>query len=490
MRVVIHDFEACRAACKSRDPRFDGWFFVGVTSTGIYCRPSCPAMTPKRENVIFYPTAASAQDAGFRACKRCRPDASPGSPEWDQRADLVGRAMRLIEDGVIDLEGVAGLAKRLHLSERHLHRQLVAELGAGPKSLARARRARTARMLIETTSLRLSEVAFASGFSSVRQFNDTIRDVFALTPTELRRKRSSKQHSSVPGIVLRLPYRPPFDAAALLGFLGQRAVDGIEHFDGTTYARTLKLPRGAGTVRLTPATDHVSCVIDLQDLRDLGPAVERCRRTLDLDADPHQIAQHLSRDARLAAVVERNTGLRIPGHVDGAELAIRAVLGQQVSVAAARTLASRLVAAYGKPMTDTSEPLTHLFPDPDVLADADLTDIGMPEARRKALRSLAVALADGTIELEAGADRLGTYDALLKLPGIGPWTASYIAMRALKDPDAFPASDLGVRKAMDALAYPTGTRERAEASAGWRPWRAYAVGYLWRSLGQDDRSTH
>ncbi|MFL5817498.1 MAG: bifunctional transcriptional activator/DNA repair enzyme AdaA, partial [Conexibacter sp.] len=380
---MIEDFDQCYRAVRSKDARFDGWFVIAVTSTGIYCRPSCPAMTPKRANVRFLPSAAAAQSGGFRACKRCRPDASPGSPEWNLRADAVGRAMRLIRDGAVEREGVPGLARRLGFSERHLHRQLVAELGAGPLALARAQRAQTARLLIETTSLPFTDVAFAAGFPSIRQFNETVRGVFATTPTELRRgavTTNGKRHringarpngaaavAGPPALTLRLRHRAPLDAAGLLAFLGARAVPGVEAWDPTgagTYRRVLALPHGPGAATLAPSDpgtgDHVRCELRLSDLRDLAAAVQRCRRLLDLDADPVAIDDALSVDPLLAPLVRSAPGRRVPGAVDGAELAVRAVLGQQVSVAGARTLAGRLAAALGEPL-------------PDGLADAALT---------------------------------------------------------------------------------------------------------------------
>src|SRR5215210_2291546 len=311
IRVMIRDFESRYRAVSSRDGRFDGWFIVAVTSTGIYCRPSCPAVTPKRENVRFYPTAGAAQYAGFRACKRCLPDAVPGSPEWDVRADVAGRAMRLISDGVVDREGVSGLARRLGYTRRHLHRLLLAELGAGPLALARTRRAHTARLLLEASDLPVWEVAFASGFSSIRQFNETVRSVFAATPGELRRagRRAGSSEGVGEGeIHLRLPYREPFDAGDVLGFLGARAVPGIEAYDGGVYRRTLRLPRGAGTVALSAGEGRVRCVLRLEDLRDLGAAVQRCRRLLDLDADPVAVAGALALDPTLAPLVARRRG--------------------------------------------------------------------------------------------------------------------------------------------------------------------------------------
>ena len=479
---MIEDFERCYRAVASKDPRFDGWFFTGVTTTGIYCRPSCPAITPKRSNVRFFPTAAAAQVAGLRACKRCRPDATPGSPEWNVRADVVGRAMRLIRDGVVDREGVGGLARRLHFSERHLHRQLVAEVGAGPQSLARARRAETARTLIETTSMKMADIAFAAGFASVRQFNDTIRDVFASTPRELRNGRSDDVPAVATSIVLRLPFREPFVGTHVLSFLGSRSVPGLETFDGDTYTRSLALPHGDGIASLALGDGHVRCELALQDLRDLTAAVQRCRGLLDLDADPDAIGEVLGRDRALRPAVRKWPGLRVPGSVDGTEIAVRAILGQQVSVKGAVTLAGRLVAAYGKALAAPHAGVTHTFPSADRIAEAQLDEVGMPETRKRALRAVAAAIADGRLVLDPGADRAEARGALLGIPGIGPWTASYLQMRALHDPDAFLASDLGVVKGAAHLGI-EGPLEAA--SERWRPWRAYAVQYLWESLSDE-----
>jgi len=478
---MIEDFEGCYRALHSRDERFDGWFFAGVSSTHIYCRPSCPAVTPKRANVRFYATAAAAHGAGYRACMRCRPDASPGSPEWNTRADVAGRAMRLIADGVVDREGVSGLARRLAFSERHLHRLLVREVGAGPLALARAQRAETARTLIETTTLPFVDVAFAAGFSSLRQFNATFRSTFALTPTELRRRASTRDVAPrTPGTVaLRLPFRTPFQAGTMIGFLGARALPGVEELGGDTFRRALRLPHGPGTVALTPAEGHVRCVLRLHDLRDLAAAVQRCRRLLDLDADPLATDAHLAADPLLAPLVQRTPGRRVPGTVDGAELAVRAVLGQQVSVASARTHAARLAAALGTPLEAPDGGLTHTFPSPAAVADADPALLAMPRARRDAVRALAGALADGSLVLDPGTDRQAVYEELLRLRGIGPWTATYIAMRALGDPDAFPAGDLGVRHALTRLGHPGDPAAAAERAKRWRPWRAYAVQHLW-----------
>jgi len=486
---MIRDFESRYRAVSSRDGRFDGWFIVAVTSTGIYCRPSCPAVTPKRENVRFYPTAGAAQYAGFRACKRCLPDAVPGSPEWDVRADVAGRAMRLISDGVVDREGVSGLARRLGYTRRHLHRLLLAELGAGPLALARTRRAHTARLLLEATDLPVWEVAFASGFSSIRQFNETVRSVFAATPGELRRagRRAGSSEGVGEGeIHLRLPYREPFDAGDVLGFLGARAVPGIEAYDGGVYRRTLRLPRGAGTVALSAGEGRVRCVLRLEDLRDLGAAVQRCRRLLDLDADPVAVAGALALDPTLAPLVARRPGLRVPGSVDGPELAARAVLGQQVSAGGARTLAGGLVASLGEALPEklavADAPLTHLFPGPAAVSGLGPGEIGLPAARHGALVGLARALERGEVALDPGADREEAARRLLALKGIGPWTASYVAMRALGDPDAFPATDLGVRKALARLGHRDDRRSVEVLAGGWRPWRSYAAQHLWACL--------
>jgi AraC family transcriptional regulator, regulatory protein of adaptative response / DNA-3-methyladenine glycosylase II len=476
---VIEDFDRCYRAVRSRDTRFDGWFWTGVTSTGIYCRPSCPATTPKASNVRFFPTAAAAQSAGFRACRRCRPDATPGDPSWNQRADVVGRAMRLIADGVVDREGVAGLARRLGYSERHLHRQLVAEVGAGPLALARANRASTARILLETTDLPISEVVWASGFSSTRQFNDTIRAVYATTPSELRRHRDGVG-AGVPGTIrLRLPTRAPFDGEALVEFLGARAVPGVEEVVGGTYRRTVSLPRGIGIVALTPFADQVDCELRLEDLRDLSAAVQRCRRLFDLDADAPAVVEQLGSDPILGPLVAAAPGRRIPGTVDGAELAVRAVLGQQVSVAGARTLAGELVAAIGQPLPSPDGGLTHLFPAPAAVAVADPSLLRMPTIRRLALLNMAAAIHRGQLCLDVGADRAEAVVALQQFPGIGPWTAAYVAMRALGDPDVFLESDLGVRRALEHLGQPGDPVSAAALAERWRPWRAYAVQHLW-----------
>lgn len=484
------DFEGRYRALESRDERFDGWFFVAVTSTGIYCRPSCPAMTPRRQNVRFYRTSAAAQLAGFRACKRCRPDATPGSPEWNVRHDLVGRAMRLIADGVVDRGGVGGLARRLHVSARHLHRLLTDEVGAGPLALARAQRAQTARVLIETTELPFADVAFGAGFASIRQFNDTVREVFANSPTELRRRVSGVVPTAPGALMLRLPYRAPFDAGSLFAFLGARAIPGVEETAaGGGYRRTLRLPNGWGVAELRPSNGHVACTLRLSDLRDLTAAVARCRRLLDLDADPVSVAAHLDGDPALGCLLERRPGLRVPGHVDGAELAIRTVLGQQVSVAAAATHAGRMVRDCGEPLPAPDGTLTHLFPTSAAIAAADPTLFKMPASRRATIMRLAMALADGQLDVDPGADRTELERRMLSIAGIGPWTASYVALRALGDPDVFLPTDLGVKHALLRLGRATDPRAAAALAERWRPWRSYATIHLWASLADGDGAT-
>ncbi|WP_338900208.1 AlkA N-terminal domain-containing protein [Streptomyces sp. TG1A-60] len=479
------DTERCVRAVRSKDARFDGWFFTAVVTTRIYCRPSCPVVPPKAENMTFYPSAAACQQAGFRACKRCRPDTSPGSPEWDQRADLVARAMRLVRDGVVDREGVPGLARRLGYSTRQVERQLLAELGAGPLALARAQRAQTARLLIETTALPMAEIAFAAGFASIRTFNDTVREVFALSPSELRERatRSARQRSDSPGasgvLSLRLPFRAPLNPDNLFGHLAATAVPGVEEWRDGAYRRTLRLPYGRGIVGLTPEPDHIACRLTLSDLRDLPVAISRCRRLLDLDADPVAVDEQLRTDPVLAPLVDKAPGRRVPRTVDEAEFAVRAVLGQQVSTAAARTHAARLVVAHGQPVDDPEGGLTHLFPSPAELAAVDPATLAMPRTRRATFTTLVRQLSDGELHVGLDSDWEATRARLLALPGFGPWTVDVIAMRALGDPDAFLPTDLGIRRAAGELGLPSTPAALTARAAAWRPWRAYAVQYLW-----------
>ena len=490
---VIEDPDRCYRAAQSKDARFDGWFYLGVTSTGIYCRPSCPARTPKRENVRFYPSAAAAQRAGFRACMRCRPDATPGSPEWNLRADVVARAMRLIRDGIVDREGVEGLAGRLGYSVRQVNRLVTAEVGTGPLALARAQRAQSARILLETTDLPIAQVAFAAGFASLRQCNDTVRQIFADTPGGLRRRVSTSVTPgtrSTQGIRLRLPARLPFDPQSVVRFLGDRAVPGVEELDGATYRRSVRLPHGHAVVSLlAPEPSRaqggpafVDADLHLSDQRDLTAAVSRCRQLLDLDADPVAVVDALGDDPRLGPVVAECPGRRVAGAVDGFELPVRAVIGQQVSVAGARTIAGRLALAAGEALPEAHGGVTHLFPTPAALIDLagrQPRTFGMPAGRRGALLALAVAVESGSIVIDPATDPKELRASLVALPGIGPWTAEYVAMRALRDPDAFMPTDLGIRRAASSLGLPDGGADLDRASERWRPWRSYAMAHLW-----------
>ncbi|MFE0678828.1 DNA-3-methyladenine glycosylase 2 family protein [Streptomyces sp. NPDC058867] len=452
-------------AVRSRDARFDGAFFFAVETTGIYCRPSCPAVTPKRRNVRFFPTAAAAQGSGFRACRRCRPDAAPGSADWNVRADVVGRAVRLIGDGVVDREGVTGLAGRLGYSARQVQRQLTGELGAGPVALARAQRAHTARVLLQTTDLPITEIAFAAGFASVRQFNDTVRTVYARTPSELRAATArTVRRAATPtaGIPLRLAHRGPYRSDTVFDLLAAEAVPGVEDVSGLpgrrTYRRTLRLPHGTGIAAVderpgtggTGTATHPGGWLDarlhLTDPRDLTTAVQRLRRLFDLDADPYAVDERLGADPRLAPLVAARPGLRSPGAADPGELAIRAVAGPAT--------AERLVRRYGKALDAPCGPLTHLFPEAAVLAGAE------PHGT---LGALTAALADGTLRLDPGADRDDAQAALLALPGLDARTAAVLRTRALGDPDVAPPG--------------------ADVPDSWRPWRSYAVLHL-RTAGE------
>ncbi|OBF17583.1 DNA-3-methyladenine glycosylase 2 family protein [Mycobacterium sp. ACS4331] len=479
------DFDRCYRAVQSKDARFDGWFVIAVLSTGIYCRPSCPARTPLARNVAFYASSAAAQRAGFRSCKRCRPDASPGSPEWNVRGDVVARAMRLIADGTVDRAGVSGLASQLGYTTRQLERLLNAEVGAGPLALARAQRAQTARVLIETTALPFGDVAFGAGFSSIRQFNDTVREVFDVTPTELRRRRvaGAEVSPASPGSLhLRLPARVPFGFEGVFGHLAATAIPGVEEVRAGAYRRSLRLPLGSAVVALAPAPDHVRCTLTLEDFRDLTVAIARCRRMLDLDADPEAVDAALSADDALRPLVQKAPGQRVPRTPDENEMAVRAVLGQQVSTRAARTLAARLVQEHGTMVDDPGGGLTHVFPTTNQLAEVDPSRLAMPASRRRSLVALVAAVNAQDISLGVGSDWERARRQLLGLPGIGPWTAEIIAMRALGEPDAFPATDLGVRVAAKHLGLTDDVRRLEDVSGRWRPWRAYATQYLWTAL--------
>jgi AraC family transcriptional regulator of adaptative response / DNA-3-methyladenine glycosylase II len=490
------DQEACYRAVKGRDRRFDGMFYTAVRTTGIYCRPSCPAITPRRGNVSFYPTAAGAQSAGYRACRRCLPDATPGSPEWDIAADVASRAMRLVSDGVVERDGVEGLASALGYSTRQLNRVVTQEYGAGPLALARSRRAQTARVLIETTDLSFTDIAFAAGFASVRQFNDTVREVYAATPTRLREGSASRRPGGRTGangagtIRTRIAVREPFAADDLHLFLAMHVVRGIEAAGPGWYERSLRLPHGPGVVRLELADrspGQVPCTFTLADARDLAPALERTRRLLDADCDPVAVDAALSEDRVLVDLVAARPGLRVPGHLDGIELAFQTVLGQQVSLASARTTGARLVDEHGEQLAlDGDHEVTHLFPTAATIAAIDPGSLRMPRSRGRALTGLAAALDGGEVRLDRSTDRAETRAALLALPGIGPWTADYVTMRALGDPDVFLPTDVGVRNAAARL----GIADVHGRSEAWRPWRSYALMRLWSVVLDEMRPTN
>jgi AraC family transcriptional regulator of adaptative response / DNA-3-methyladenine glycosylase II len=505
------DHERCYRAVSSRDARFDGTFITAVRTTGIYCRPSCPAMTPRPGNVDFYRTAAAAQRAGFRACRRCRPDAIPGSPEWHVRGDLIGRVMRMVCDGWVERVGVSGVAAALGYSERHLNRLVTDELGAGLLAIARTERAHTARILLEATDLPASEVAWAAGFGSVRSFNDTMAAVYGEPATAVRARRRApgggpsatrgsapEPHGARPGppglptagtpapIRVRLAARQPCDPSVALAFLGLRAVPGIETWDGQSYRRSLDLPHRHGVVTCTPAAAGVLAQFQLCDLRDLVPGIARVRRLLDLDADPAAVSDVLRADPMLAGPVAQRPGIRLPGSVDPHETLVRAIAGQQVSVAGARTVVGRAVAAHGRPLDLPDPELTHIFPGVAQLADVDPTTLSMPKSRGTALVDACRAVAEGRLVLDPSVDRTDLDAALQRLRGIGPWTAGYVRMRGLGDPDVMLAGDLGVRHAVAALGGDDRPRAIAERAHAWRPWRSYAVGYLWASLATPD----
>ncbi|MDO5736019.1 MAG: Ada metal-binding domain-containing protein [Propionibacteriaceae bacterium] len=515
-------FDRRYRAIDGRDARFDGQFFTAVSSTGIYCRPSCPARTPKPENVSFYLTSAAAHTAGYRACKRCLPEASPGTPEWNLRGDVAGRAMRLIADGLVDRDGVDGLAARLGYTGRHLRRLLTDELGVGPVALARARRAQSARALLVGTDLPITDVAFAAGFGSVRQFNATVRDVFDASPGEIRALRHAGPggHSTLSAdaavvLDLPLPVRQPFDAPEIFSFLATRAVVGIEVAEITAsrlrYARTLGLPGGPGAVDIvaTPAAGsgwEVSLRLEVTTLTDVVPAVTRVRRLLDLDADPVAVDEALSADPHMATLVKSAPGIRVPGAVDPHELLVRAIVGQQISVARATGHLDRLVNAAGERWVSSIPGLDRLFPTPariihHVPAPVDGAPfdpdrpLRLPRRSVRAVIACSKALVAGELDLHVGADPLALREQLVAMPGIGPWTAAYVAMRVLGDPDAWLPGDVALvagARSLEmlpaGLSKPEAHRALAERSRDWAPWRSHAVMHLWRAAGAPEHT--
>jgi len=468
---------------RTRDARFDGRFFIAVRSTGIFCRPICPAR-PKPENCTFYETAAAAFEAGYRPCLRCRPEAAPGTAAWVGTSATVQRALRLIEDGALDREGVGELAARLGMGDRHLRRLFLEHVGASPLSVAHSRRVLFAKRLIDESSLAMHEIASASGFASVRRFNDAIRRTYGRPPTALRSDGGGDASS---GVNLRLAYRAPFDWEGVLAFFALRATPSVEAVRDGRYWRSFELAGAHGALEVERDAEAEQLIATVHLASGPAPLIQiadRLRRTFDLAADSGEIGLHLERDARLRKAWRRSPGLRVPGAWDPFELAVRAVLGQQVSVKGATTLSGRLVEKFGRPLESVVErdgAPTHLFPEPEALAGADVASIGLPVARANAIRALAGAVAEGDVDMRPGSDNEAALQALRALPGIGEWTAQYIAMRALREPDAFPASDLVLRRMLVEMpggALPS-VREVEAIAEAWRPCRAYAAIALW-----------
>jgi AraC family transcriptional regulator of adaptative response / DNA-3-methyladenine glycosylase II len=465
------DAARCYAAIRSRDRRFDGVFFTGVSTTGVYCRPVCPVRPPLLKNCNFFPTAAAAEDAGFRPCMRCRPERSAGTPAWPEVPEAVSRALALIRAGALDSAGVDELAARVGLGGRQLRRLFTDGVGASPLAVAKARRVHFARRLLDETNLPVTQIAFAAGFRSIRQFNHDVRATFRRTPTELRGRPAQRNGA----LTVRLAYRPPFDWSSIAGFLAARATRGVESVTPVRYARTVLAGDAPGWVEVVPDDGHLLLTMHLPSHDGLIGVVERARRLFDLGADPAAIGDHLGSDPALAPLVAARPGLRVPGCWDPFETAVRAILGQQISVRAATTLAGRLVAEFGKPAEGIDDPsLTHIFPTPSALADAALESIGCTRQVAAAVRAIAAGVADGSLALDASRGLDDLLMRLVALRGVGAWTAHVIAMR-IGEPDAFPSGDLGVRKALESKS----DHEIVARAEAWRPWRAYATMHLW-----------
>ncbi len=480
--------EAYCRAMETRDARFDGRVFIGVRTTGVYCRPICPARTPKRENVVFFSTAAAAQEAGFRPCLRCRPECSPNIAVWRGTANSVSRALALIEQGALDGGSVADLAERLGMGERHLRRLFAEHIGASPNTVAQTRRIHLAKQLIVETDLPMTEIALASGFGSVRRFNALFRKMYRRPPSALRRRKLASPHQA--GITVNLPFAPPYNWAAMLEFLRLRAIPGVEHIDDEGgYHRSIAINGEYATVSVRPLTElnALQATIRSASAEALGPAIERLRRVFDLNADIEAIEKDLSRDPLMSCLVSRRRGLRLPGAWEGFELAVRAILGQQITVAAATKLAGDLVALAGQPLAPSlrGPGLTHIFPRPEQCLAEGLSTMKMPRSRTDTILAAAKGATEDPDLLDPTQPLDEAIERLCELKGIGPWTAQYIAMRALGATDAFPSSDIGILRALTdqkgERPSPDAARRRAEK---WRPWRSYAVMHLWQSLGE------
>ncbi len=488
MGAAAFELEIAHRIAASSDTRYDDRFVVGSISSGVYCRPSCSATPPRRENTRFFGSPADAEEAGLRACKRCLPDVAADTGDSARRGDVARRALRLIEDGVVDRAGVSGLARRVGYSERQLHRILVRELGASALALARAQRAHTARALIDSSNLTLTAIARSAGFGSVRQFNDTMRENFGISPSRLRAQ--GRGEARLPGntIRLELPCREPFDGVALVRFLHRHAVPGLERIRGNSYIRSLALEHGDGVATLTPKRASLLCELQLEDVRDLVAAVARCRRLFDLDADPVTVQAQLRHTPIIGELVARHPVVRIPGTVDGFELTVRTIIRENTNPAEARAATTALLLRHGRPLRLESEYVTHAFPNADTLAAADPETLAVDTVRARAIRALAQQVVSNQITLDGGAELGEEISNLLAVPGIGPWIASYIAMRALGDPDAFLLGCGRVERALSRFGVDATLATVTALAEEWRPWRSYAIAQLWRSLDDEDEN--
>ena len=472
-------------ALKSRDERFDGRFFTGVVTTGIFCRPVCPAMTPKAENCRFYLSAAEALADGFRPCLRCRPESAPGSPAWNGVATTVNRALNLINDGALNEASVEQLAERLGVSSRHLRRLFEQHLGVSPLAIAQSQRVLFARKLMNETTLPLKDVALSAGFGSVRRFNDTMLKLYGVPPREIRRKKRSNQQRHESVVTLKLAYRAPFDWGAMMRFLQSRAIPGVEQGGDSYYRRSIRFGQESGLLEVRPdkAANHLNATFYGVPIEELRKSVRKSRQLFDLDVDQLEVNELLSIDPILGPMVQQRPGIRVPGAWDVFELSVRAILGQQISVQAARTLAGRLVERFGEPITSQKGwEVTALFPKPEVLAAADVSVIGLPKKRAVSISSLGRAFADKQVNIDATESLEDVEKCLVQLPGVGPWTAQYIAMRALSEPDAFPKGDLGLIRAIEAQGLECDIPSLQKMAESWRPFRSYATLHLWASL--------
>ena len=484
------DIDQCYRACQAKDARFDGRFFVCVTSTGIYCRPVCPARVPRKENCIFVTSAASAEARGYRSCLRCRPETAPGTPAWSGTAASVARAMRLIEDGALDHGSVEALAERVGLGERQLRRLFLTHVGATPQVVAANRRLLAAKQLISETDLAMAEIAYAAGYQSLRRFNDAVKASYGVAPTELR--RGAERASTKDAIHLRLGFRPPFDWERLLAYLKMRAMPGVEEITEASYRRSFQLEGASGVIAVTPGKkantldvairiDNVAAGATSAPIRQIAT---RVRRIFDLDADPAAIAANFGKDPVLGPRLKKLGGIRVPGAFDGFELGMRAIIGQQVSVKGATTLAGRVVARCGEPLATPDGAITHYFPTASTLRKAKLDGLGLTGGRIRTLHAFARAADEGDISFSAGPGLEEKISEFCAVPGIGPWTAHYMALRAVGEPDAFPAADLGLRKAVSGGGAMISTKAFEAMAENWRPWRGYAALLLWMEPGE------